>query len=187
MYRKSIFFSWFVHENMKKSPLKVGYCRKFEAFYQYQPGCPKGPFPVEIQIWQSETPLLILLDLGHRLHRIQSFFFLQFVGRNSGKNLNLNASQAQLTNQDKKYLTKRNVYCPTLQPDCLMDHSKICYQKKTCHKMYSKILTENDQPETLVQGVDQVLSSFLTNNDRQTLFPSFLRQEGYRHTRFSCV
>ena len=27
-----------------------------------------------MQIWQSETPLLILLDLAHSLHRIQSFF-----------------------------------------------------------------------------------------------------------------
>ena len=80
MYKKSIFFSWFVHKNMKKSPLKLGYCRKFEVFYQYQPGCPKGPFPVEIQIWQSETPLLILLDLAHSLHRIQSFFSCSLLG-----------------------------------------------------------------------------------------------------------
>ena len=40
--------------------------------------------------------------------------------------------------------------------------------------MYSQILTENDQPETLVQAVDQVLSLFLNNNDRQT-FPLFFK------------
>ena len=40
--------------------------------------------------------------------------------------------------------------------------------------MYSQILTENDQPETLVQTVDQVLFLFSKNNDRQT-FPPFFR------------
>merc|ERR1711971_1378257 len=82
-------------------------------------------------------------------------------------------------NQDKKYLTKRNVYYPILEPDCQMHHSKICEKKKTWHKMYSQILTiltENDQPETLVQAIDQVLSLFLTNNDRQT-FPPFFKDK----------
>ena len=116
-----------------------------------------------------------------------TIFFLQLHGRKSGKRPNQNAHKTQSQFQDKKYLTKRNVYCPTLQPNCLLDHSKICDQKKNWNKMYSQILTENDQPETLAQAVDQVLSLFLTNKDRQTFFPPFLRQGGYRHTRFSCV
>ena len=113
----------------------------------------------------------------------KTFFYLQLYGMNSGKILFLNAKQAKSTNRDKKYLTKRNVYCPILEPDCQMDHSKICYQKKTWHKMYSQILTENDQPETLVQTVDQVLFLFIKNNDRQR-FPPFFKTGGIQTFQF---
>ena len=81
IYRKSFFSLDLFMKTWRNHPFKkVRYFRKIEDFYQYWPGCPKGPFPVEIRIWQSETPLLILLDLAHNSSpNITISFFLAVV------------------------------------------------------------------------------------------------------------